>query len=77
MLEFARRIQARFDNAVGIDYKPLPADDPKLRRPDIGKAKRVLGWQPKIPLAEGLTVADRLLQRENPGAWAALAIRIG
>ncbi len=55
ILEFANQIRARFDNSVGIDYKPLPADDPKLRRPDIGKAKRVLGWEPKIPLAEGLT----------------------
>jgi dTDP-glucose 4,6-dehydratase len=55
ILEFARQIQTRFGNAVGIDYKPLPADDPKLRRPDIGKAKRVLGWEPKVPLAAGLT----------------------
>ena len=38
ILEFANRIRERFDNAPGIDYKPLPADDPKLRRPDIGKS---------------------------------------
>jgi dTDP-glucose 4,6-dehydratase len=56
ILEFAKQIQKRFDNAVGIDYKPLPADDPKLRRPDIGKARRVLGWEPKISLADGLTI---------------------
>lgn len=54
--EFADTIRARFDNAIGIEYKPLPADDPKLRRPDIAKARRVLGWAPKISLAEGLTV---------------------
>ena len=54
--EFADKIRERFDNSVGVDYKPLPADDPKLRRPDISKAKRVLGWEPKVPLAEGLTV---------------------
>ena len=35
-------------------FKPLPADDPKQRRPDIGLAKQTLGWEPKIPLAEGL-----------------------
>ena len=35
--------------------KPLPSDDPKQRRPDISKAKAVLGWQPKIQLREGLT----------------------
>jgi dTDP-glucose 4,6-dehydratase len=55
ILEFANQIRARFDNAVGIDYKPLPADDPKLRRPDIKKAKRVLGWEPKVSLEDGLT----------------------
>lgn len=54
--EFADTIRARFDNTIGIEYKPLPADDPKLRRPDIAKARRVLGWAPKISLAEGLTV---------------------
>jgi dTDP-glucose 4,6-dehydratase len=54
--EFADRIRERFENSVGVEYKPLPPDDPKLRRPDIAKAKRVLGWEPKVPLAEGLTV---------------------
>ena len=54
--QFAEEIRARFDNGVGIDFKPLPSDDPKLRRPDISKARRVLGWEPKVPLSEGLTV---------------------
>ncbi len=54
ILEFAREIQKRFDGAKGIDYRPLPSDDPKLRRPDISKAMRVLGWQPKVGLSEGL-----------------------
>ena len=48
---------------------PLPADDPKQRRPDIAKAKEVLNWQPITPLREGLkkTIAyfERLL-REDP-----------
>jgi UDP-glucuronate decarboxylase len=35
-------------------YKPLPQDDPLQRCPDISKAKDVLGWEPKIPLREGL-----------------------
>lgn len=55
ILDFAHRIRARFGNEVGIEFKPLPSDDPKLRRPDISKAKRVLGWEPKISLDEGLT----------------------
>lgn len=37
-----------------IIYKPLPMDDPRCRQPDITKAKAVLGWEPKIPLEEGL-----------------------
>jgi len=37
-----------------IDYRPLPLDDPKQRRPDITLAKAKLGWEPKVPLAEGL-----------------------
>jgi dTDP-glucose 4,6-dehydratase len=56
ILEFAREIQQRFDGAARIDYRPLPSDDPKLRRPDISKANRVLGWQPKVGLSEGLGV---------------------
>jgi dTDP-glucose 4,6-dehydratase len=37
-----------------IDERPLPQDDPKVRRPDITRARRVLGWDPKIPLRDGL-----------------------
>jgi dTDP-glucose 4,6-dehydratase len=55
ILEFANEIRSRFNNAVGIEYRPLPSDDPKLRRPDISKAQRLLGWQPKVALSEGLT----------------------
>src|SRR5882724_2444806 len=54
ILEFAQEIRGRFDGGVGIDYRPLPSDDPKLRRPDISKAKRVLGWEPKVELSDGL-----------------------
>jgi UDP-glucuronate decarboxylase len=37
-----------------VAYGPLPADDPQRRRPDIGRAKRLLDWEPRVPLAEGL-----------------------
>jgi dTDP-glucose 4,6-dehydratase len=56
ILEFAREIQARFGNGSTIEFKSLPADDPKLRQPDISKAKSVLGWEPRVPLSEGLSV---------------------
>ena len=37
-----------------VERRPLPTDDPKVRRPDISRAKRVLGWEPRVPLREGL-----------------------
>ena len=54
ILEFAERIRAEFSGAPKIIYEPLPEDDPKQRRPDISKAKRLLGWEPKVSLEEGL-----------------------
>ncbi|MEO8028614.1 MAG: UDP-glucuronic acid decarboxylase family protein [Bryobacteraceae bacterium] len=54
ILEFAERIQGLMETTLPIQYQPLPSDDPKQRRPDIAKAKRLLGWEPKVNLAEGL-----------------------
>jgi len=54
LLEFAGRVRAYFPKAGPIVFEPLPQDDPKRRCPDIRKAKRLLGWEPKVPLADGL-----------------------
>jgi dTDP-glucose 4,6-dehydratase len=54
ILEFAERIREHFDNVPEIIFEPLPQDDPKRRCPDISKAKRILKWEPKINLDEGL-----------------------
>jgi dTDP-glucose 4,6-dehydratase len=54
ILEFAERIRTLLDAKVKIIFEPLPQDDPKQRRPDIAKAKRLLGWEPKVNLEEGL-----------------------
>jgi dTDP-glucose 4,6-dehydratase len=54
MLEFARAIIRATRSRSKISYRPLPQDDPKQRRPDITKARRILKWQPKVKLAEGL-----------------------
>jgi dTDP-glucose 4,6-dehydratase len=54
LLEFAERVRAHFPKAGPIVFEPLPQDDPKRRCPDIQKAKRLLGWEPKVSLAEGL-----------------------
>lgn len=42
------------DSKSKIVYKPLPGDDPKVRKPDNSLAKKILGWEPKVPLEEGL-----------------------
>lgn len=52
--EFAEEIIRLTGTSQKIVYKPLPADDPKQRRPDISKAKEILGWEPKVDRAEGL-----------------------
>ena len=54
--EFAEEVLALTGNAVRIVYKPLPVDDPKQRQPDITKAKKILGWEPKVNRSEGLKI---------------------
>jgi dTDP-glucose 4,6-dehydratase len=54
ILEFAERVLALTEAKVKLEFKPLPQDDPKQRCPDITKAKRVLNWEPKVGLEEGL-----------------------
>lgn len=55
MLELAEMVIRLTGSSSRIEHRPLPADDPKQRRPDISKAKSLLGWEPKVPLEEGLT----------------------
>ena len=52
--EFAKEILKLTKSKSKVIYKPLPKDDPKQRRPDITKAKKVLGWNPRFTRAEGL-----------------------
>jgi len=54
ILEFAERIRGLVSEKLPIVFEPLPEDDPQRRRPDITKAKRVLGWEPKVKLEDGL-----------------------
>lgn len=54
ILEFAKKIKKMCNSKSEITYHPLPKDDPKQRKPNISKAKEVLGWEPKISLEEGL-----------------------
>ena len=54
--EFAEEVLKLTNSEVKIVYKPLPVDDPKQRKPDITKAKELLGWEPKVSRSEGLKI---------------------
>jgi dTDP-glucose 4,6-dehydratase len=54
ILEFAGHIRRCTGAASEIVFQPLPEDDPKQRRPDISKARALLGWEPRVSLEEGL-----------------------
>ena len=54
ILEFAQALERVMGRKLDIIFKPLPQDDPRQRRPDIAKAREILGWEPKIDLDEGL-----------------------
>nr|WP_255502462.1 GDP-mannose 4,6-dehydratase [Okeania sp. KiyG1] len=70
ILELAHTIQHMVNPDAEITYKPLPQDDPKQRQPDITRAKKYLGWEPTVPLQEGLklTIEDfrERLKNEPP-----------
>jgi dTDP-glucose 4,6-dehydratase len=52
--QLAERIIALTGSKSRIVEKPLPVDDPKVRQPDITRARTILGWEPKVPFDEGL-----------------------
>ncbi len=54
MLQFAEAVRAAAGGGGSIVHKPLPKDDPKQRQPDITRARQLLGWEPRVPLEEGL-----------------------
>jgi dTDP-glucose 4,6-dehydratase len=54
ILAFAELINRLTGNVAGIAFQPLPVDDPHLRRPDIARARSVLGWEPAVPVEDGL-----------------------
>ena len=54
ILNFAKKVLQMIDSNSKIIYQDLPVDDPKVRQPDITKAKEILNWQPEIDLNEGL-----------------------
>ena len=63
ILDFAERIRQITGNVAPIKFEPLPEDDPKQRQPQIDKARRILGWEPKIGLEAGLRATIEYFQK--------------
>jgi dTDP-glucose 4,6-dehydratase len=55
VLQLAELVRELTDADVPIEHRPLPEDDPRVRQPDISRARRMLGWTPKVPLRDGVT----------------------
>ncbi len=63
ILQFAEAVLKATGSRSKLEFRPLPVDDPKVRQPDITKARRLLGWEPKVGLEEGLA---RTLEHFRP-----------
>jgi nucleoside-diphosphate-sugar epimerase len=64
MIDLAHAVMTACEIELPLAFYPMPTDDPTRRCPDIGKAQRLLGWQPTIPLEEGLTRLIAAFKRE-------------
>ena len=76
ILQLAQAVQKMVNPDAEIIFKPLPQDDPQRRRPNITKAKTLLGWEPTIPLQEGLklTVEDFRSRVTSPEGYPVASI---
>lgn len=74
ILELARLVQAKLNVSQPLSFLPLPTDDPRQRRPDISRARQILGWAPTTPLEQGLdpTIAWFAARCEAEGRIGAL-----
>jgi dTDP-glucose 4,6-dehydratase len=64
LLELAKRILRLTDSPSEIVFEPLPEDDPKVRQPDIGRARSLLGWEPRVDTDEGLRLTIDWFRRK-------------
>ncbi len=66
ILEMAKKILGYFNGTASrIEFRALPQDDPKQRRPDLTRAKTLLKWEPRVPLEEGLSKTVRWFQEHR------------
>jgi len=67
--QFAEEVIALTGTKQKIVYRPLPEDDPKQRRPDITRAREILGWEPKVERKEGLRITYEYFKSLPPEEW--------
>jgi len=66
ILELAKLIRELTNSSSEIEFHPLPKDDPRRRKPDITKSKKLLNWEPKIKLEDGLKrMIERFKEKED------------
>jgi dTDP-glucose 4,6-dehydratase len=75
ILEFAEAVRAASGGGGKIVFHPLPADDPKQRQPDIGRARSLLGWEPHVGLEEGLGRTIAWFRKQDGGGVAGAPVR--
>ena len=64
IMQFAEHVQKIDGTSLTIEQKPLPQDDPKVRQPDITKARQILGWEPQIPFEEGIVETMKFFKKK-------------
>jgi len=65
VLELARLVLKLTGSESTVEFRPLPSDDPRVRRPDISRAKALLGWEPKVGIEDGLVRTIRYMSEQN------------
>lgn len=68
--EAAQAVAAAIGSRLVVEFRPLPTDDPKVRRPNIARARRLLGWEPVVPFADGLRETIRYFADQRPPSAA-------
>ena len=68
LLELAKHVIHATGSTSDIVFRPLPVDDPRVRQPDIGRARRLLGWEPTVELEEGLARTLEWYRKPGPAA---------
>lgn len=64
IMQFAEHVQKIAGTQLVIEQKPLPQDDPKVRQPDITKARQLLSWEPKVPFEQGIVTTMEFFKKK-------------